>query len=806
MRADADGRDTRVTRVGRSARRRVSTGTPRTARRCTTLRDGLAAIAFTIAGCTATSSHAEPVIDRALAGAQLIHTPSCVVVRIGFNFRTRYVGHFPIASGDELRVSIRAIDPGQAAALSLLRREALRAPDSSRAAIKAIDFEADQPGGPILRVLFNHPVAYQVAPGTDFESIIIAIAGKTPLASCKPVFPSRIGGGWETTVRDERVQTTAPSNRAPTIRPKERPIGQLTEAELRAVGASMDEARAAIKKSDFAHAIQLLTKAVTRPENEYSAEAQELLGVAHQKSGQLVEARSEYEDYLRRYPNGEGTERVRQRLDGILTATGEGSEKLRASKAQRAEGGEAGSSARGGATTWSVSGSASQFYIRDDSFRTLRDPSLPFNPNDDKDDHRVHQNSLLSSFDLIAAWSNSEFKSKFRFSGTEEQRFSTNDEIISVAALFFETNIRQLDLMTRLGRQTRNAGGVLGRFDGGLVSWQPSPGLRFNTVAGSPVERRQDEPFKNDRYFYGVSADFGPIWGGLEASLFAIEQRDRSFLDRQAVGTELRYIDSDKSAFATIDYDVHFQQLNAAIFSGSWTLADKSTISGGFDYRKSPYLSAWNALQGQPFLTLYDMLRLNSKDAADQLAIDRTPTYQSATIGYSLPLTNKLQLSLDATASNMSGTVASGGVDATPSPGNEFYYSAQLMGTGLFAGGDMYIVGIRFADREASHLYVLDLNARYPLTPEFRINPRLRLGYQVGDGTDLREFTVLPSILFDYFWTRDLSFELEVGAKWTSREQAGARENETEFFVTAGFRYDFYADDQKRCAFVPMCR
>jgi hypothetical protein len=65
---------------------------------------------------------------------------------------------------------------------------------------------------------------------------------------------------------------------------------------------------------------------------------------------------------------------------------------------------------------------------------------------------------------------------------------------------------------------------------------------------------------------------------------------------------------------------------------------------------------------------------------------------------------------------------------------------------------------------------------------------------------------VLPSVLFNYYWTRDLSFELELGAKWTSKEQAGVRENETEFFVTAGFRYDFYADDQKRCAFVPMCR
>jgi Tetratricopeptide repeat len=354
---------------------------------------------------------------------------------------------------------------------------------------RALLFEVDQPGGPILRVQFNHPVAYQVAPGTDFESIVISIAGKTPLASCRPVFPSRIGGGWETTVRDDRVQATAPSNRVPTIRPKGRPTGQLTEAELRAVGASMDEVRAAIKKGNFAQAIQLLTKAVNHPENEHSAEAQELLGVAHQKSGQPVEARSEYEDYLRRYPNGEGTERVRQRLDGILTATGEGGEKLRASKAQR---GESGTTPRDRTTTWSVSGSASQFYIRDDSFRTLRDPSLPFNPNDDKDDHRVHQNALLSSFDLIAAWSNSEFKSKFRFSGTEEHRFNTNDEIISVAALFFETNIRQLDLMTRLGRQTRNAGGVLGRFDGGLGSQPlacasiPSPDHQWRGGKTSP--------------------------------------------------------------------------------------------------------------------------------------------------------------------------------------------------------------------------------------------------------------------------------------------------------------------------------
>ena len=110
------------------------------------------------------------------------------------------------------------------------------------------------------------------------------------------------------------------------------------------------------------------------------------------------------------------------------------------------------------------------------------------------------------------------------------------------------------------------------------------------------------------------------------------------------------------------------------------------------------------------------------------------------------------------------------------------------------------------ADLEASNLYVLDLSARYPLSNEWRINPRLRLGYQLGDTTDLREVTILPSILINYYWTRDLSLELEVGAKWTERQQAGATQTETDLFFTAGFRYDFYADGQKPCALLTTCR
>ena len=778
-------------------------------------RAALAAVALAVAWQWTTPVAAEPVLDRALSGLRVFSpSPTCTLVKVDFNFRIRYVSHFPLDGGEELRIVVRAIDPTEAAALAVLRREALRPPNNPAAPIRAIDFEVAQPVGPTLRVLFLHPVAYQVAPGADFESMIIAIAHKGPQAACRPVFPSRIGTGWDTTiVHGDWAPTLHPSKPdlgPPLIlapRPKERGTGQLSAAEVQAVAASMDEARAAMKKGNYAQAIQLLSKVLARPENEHSAEAQELIGVAYQKAGHITEARNEYEDYLRRYPNRDGSEAVRQRLEGILTASGDPGERLRASKAERARGGEPGAgSGSSGGTTWVVSGSASQFYIRDDSFRTLRDPSLPPNPNDDKDDHLTHQNSLLSSFDLIAAWNNDQFKSKIRFSGTEEHKFDDNSEIYSVAALFFETTIKQWDLMTRLGRQTRNTGGVVGRFDGGVVSWQANPSMRFNVVGGSPVERRADEPFKNDRFFYGASVDFGRFWGNLEATVFAIEQRDRSLLDRQGVGGELRYIDPVKSAFALVDYDVHFQELNAAMLSGSWTLPDKSTISGGFDYRKSPYLTAWNALQGQPLLTLYDMLKLHTKEEIDQLAIDRTPTFKSATAGYAFPINSNFQVNLDATASSLSGTIASGGVDAMMPTGTEYYYSAQLTGSNLLADGDMYIAGVRVADLAASNLYVLDLSARFPITQDLRVNPRLRLGYQVGDNSDLREFTVLPSILFNYYWTRDLSLELEVGAKWTERQQAGATQNETDLFFTAGFRYDFYADGQKPCAFVPTCR
>ncbi len=743
----------------------------------------LAAGSFSI-----TAARAEPALDRVLSGVQVANTKNCTLLNIGFNLRVRYISHFPAGQGQELRIMLRPIDGQQAAAEILTRREAVRAPEIKRAAIRAIDFEAGNAAGPVLVVQFEQPVYFQVGQGGDFQSIVIAISGAKPSASCKALFPSQgPGGGWTTTVtQDGAGFVEAPS---PSARGKAR--GSATQAQIRDAAAAMDEGRAALKKQNTDVAIKLFTKVLKFPETPSSADAQEYLGLAYKRAGRTAEARAEYEDYLQRYPSGEGADRVRQRLAGITTANGETGTKLRT-------GSEGDGDQAPGPQTWTVSGSASQFYIRDDSFRTVRDPTLPFSVNQDLDAHRVHQNEILSSLDAIATWNNGAgVKSKLRFSATEEHGFSEEgDDILGVAALFMETSVRDLGMDGRIGRQTRNTGGVLGRFDGAVLSYQPGPLVRLNAVAGSPVQRRRDTPFEDEKLFYGASVDIGPMFGGLDASLFAIEQRDRTLVDRRAVGAELRYFDANKSAFATVDYDIHFAELNAAVLTGSWTFADKSTVFGAFDYRKSPYLSSWTALQGQPYPTLYEMLRNKTVAEIEQLALDRTASFTSASLGFSRPINETFQASADVTVTNLEGTVASGGVEAALGTGNEYFYSAQLIGNNVFTNEDLFIAGVRFADLSTSDNYVLDLSARYPLIEGLKINPRMRLGYRTGDQTDLVEYSILPSVLFNYYVTRDMSLELEVGAELTTSKQNGIEENSTDLFFTVGYRYDFYADGQ----------
>jgi outer membrane protein assembly factor BamD (BamD/ComL family) len=607
-----------------------------------------------------------------------------------------------------------------------------------------------------------------------------------------------------------------------------RRVAAISDSDLRIAAASMDEGRAALRRGSFRDAVALFAKVLSFPENPYSAEAEELLGFARQKNGQLAEARIAYENYLRHYPNGEASERVRQRLAGLVTAQDDKTAALRDPLQGPVKALPIGKFTKSNETTWSLTGSVSSFYIHDSAYTTARDTSLAPNlANSNADDHSVHQNEIFTTVDLLATWNDDHTSGKIRFNGGEEHRFSSNimaptgDQVdqFGVSQASLDMVMKDINLRTVLGRQTYNGDGVFGRFDGALFSWQALPMLKVDLVGGSPANSRYNLPFTNERWFYGGGIGIGPMFGGLETSIYFNEERGRWLVDREAIGSDIKYSDPTKFMFANIDYDVRFQQLGEAVVSGSWTLPEGSTLYGGADYRRVPFLSSWNALLNQPFGNLYDFLKAQNNigqgltaEQVNQLALAETPLYKSVMLGFSHPLSDKLTVSADATFANLSRTITPlSSLDPTLAQlatGNEYYATAQLIWTNIFKQGDMYTTAFHYAQQETDRQYVFDFNARYPVTTDLMLSPRLRLGYsQYTSGaflnptmmatTNITQYTVMPSVLIDYNITPNLQFETEIGTQWTYSTQPGMRTSDTEIFGTIGFRYTFDLDASK---------
>jgi len=98
-------------------------------------------------------------------------------------------------------------------------------------------------------------------------------------------------------------------------------IGSDPALDPAALGKFVADARAAMSARDFPKAIGLLTKLQRQPEFPQRAAMQELLGLARERAGQLAHAKAEYQEYLRRYPNGEAADRVARRLAVLRAAS-----------------------------------------------------------------------------------------------------------------------------------------------------------------------------------------------------------------------------------------------------------------------------------------------------------------------------------------------------------------------------------------------------------------------------------------------------------------------------------------------------
>ncbi|MBI1425058.1 MAG: hypothetical protein GC149_16550 [Gammaproteobacteria bacterium] len=576
------------------------------------------------------------------------------------------------------------------------------------------------------------------------------------------------------------VKATVPSLAKPATTPatKEQATASTpaTEATVTSDKQSkqMEVAKQAMISQNYRTAISYLTHILQNPDPKYHQEAQELLGLAWERSNLPAQAVAEYQKYLKLYPTGPDSERVKQRLTGLLTAKSKPVEKL--AKAPSAE------KQQGGPTpAWDFFGSFSQYY------RNQRSET-------DVTSAVTTDNSLNSNLVLSGRRRGLEWDQRVDFAASHRYDFqnSVNASDGTIYTLFYDLADKHDNLSMRIGRQTHNSDGVLGRFDGVIVNKRIGHNKKVSFLAGFPVDNvTLNDSINTNRKFYAASVKFESLIKNLDTKFYYINQTNGGLVDRTAIGNQTQYVDNFKTMFFIADYDIHYKQLNQTTFIGNWRLKDNSGFNVTADYRNSPLLTTNNALIGQTTATTLEQLRQSfTLTEVEQLAKDRTGVMKSLTVSAYKQLSPRYQINGDATVSHLTGTPASGGVDATPDTGNQYYYNVNLVANNFISSNDITIMGFRYATDITSETTTANFSSRFNLNKNWRLNPRMSVQLRKNEDGSKR-MIYSPRIVIQDRPARTWQFELEFGYEYAKTDAPATTFTEKNYYGYFGYTHDF---------------
>ena len=557
--------------------------------------------------------------------------------------------------------------------------------------------------------------------------------------------------------------------------PAVEPIGADRPLDPARRKALLNDARKALRKRNYSEAVPILTKLQRQPEFPERAEVQELLGLARERAGELAHAKAEYEEYLRRYPNGPAADRVRVRLRVLRAATA----------AERA-------GVRGGSRDedhdWNISGGVTQLYRRD----TFNAPTSGIS-------NATVENAVFTDTDFFARRNGDRFDMAFRLNAGLETSLLGNhsqpvgepraDDRTRVTTASFDLNDRVLGLQDRVGRQTATTDGIFGTFDGNMLAYRFNPAWTVRGTVGSPVDNTGDSINRTRTVFETLALVYGPELAPWNSSFYVTQQRSGGLRDRQAVGTEWQYFVPTRSLVSYVDYDTAFHSLNAAVLLGTVQLPDRWQLTVDLEHRNAPLLTTRNALIGQVGVTSLTQLEQTfTPQQIFQLAQDRTLALSSYLVSALKQLGERYQLILDVFSTKESALPASGGVDAVPGT-TDVSYQVQLLGTGVFGSVDFNQLILRYDRTTTADVEGVQYIGRYPVIGAWRAGPRILLERRV-DTTGPVQYFYQPYAHVDY-QRNGRMLEMEAGAEFGRNPAVLQTGNTTRLFVSVGYRVNF---------------
>lgn len=556
----------------------------------------------------------------------------------------------------------------------------------------------------------------------------------------------------------------------PTITAPLPPPAGAAEVEARAAEL-MADASAALESGHNAIATERLNQLLMLPPNRQSQQAQELVGLARERSGETTKARAEYELYLRLFPDGEGAARVRTHLAALGLPA--------APPAPRPD----------RAPVRAVTGTFSQYYYggRTKIETAFNTPTTP----DRSSFSATDQSSLVTNLDLTLRNRTEGSDQRLVVRDTNSYSFlETQDSYNRLNAAYYDYRGLQNSFTARIGRQTGLSGGLPSRFDGAIAGLGIAQKWRVNAAAGAPVEY---PTIDSRRRFWGTNLEFENLGDAFSGNFFYTEQHVDGVVDRRAVGNETRYFRGGTSLFSLLDYDTSYGEWNITMLQGTWQTEGRTTLNLLYDRRKAPLLTTTNAIIGQPTTSISTLLQSLTLEQVRQQALDVTATATQALIGLTTPVSTKWQVGADARLTNIGplpAVVINGiPVPAQPATGNIYSYNFQVIGANLYSSRDTNVFSATYLNAPTQDGYQLAYNNLSLIAARWTVEPSLRY-YSQKDTQDVKLDRWTPALRLTYRVRDNVALESEFAWEKTRTVGPTSRDDASREFFYIGYRWD----------------
>jgi tetratricopeptide (TPR) repeat protein len=512
----------------------------------------------------------------------------------------------------------------------------------------------------------------------------------------------------------------------------------------------LELARQSLAEGQIQAAITHYQAILTGPENPLQANALEGLGIAQERQKAWQSAIETYQLYLREYPdNGAATERVRQRLQGLLLIRNEDPPPLREVTARQ----------HNQPLRW---------------FGVLSGSYQRYQSKIDGSENRTLYSSFNTDINLNGRTRNEDWDTRISLAGSYAYDLeNTLDDPQRLSRAYVDVLHRGSGQQLVIGRQRSHGEGLLGRFDGLRYSKSIGEQWGVNLLAGFPVLSSRNLSLESDRQIYGTSLDIKPLNSPWSGNIFLTAQMDNGLTDREALGAEIAFRKASLSGRGYLDYDLFFAELNTLMFNLNWYGEAGQLLYLAVDYRHSPTLTLNNALIGQGVSDLQDLLNQSNLNPGDltEIALDRTATSQTISFGASADFSENWKWNADLSTWKLSDTESSAGVSGFTGTDQEGALNLQLIANDLMKTGDIHWLTLRLAKMTNSDQISLSGEVLWPLGKGWRLRPQLRLSQRQFNVSQGQERSIKPRIKLEYLGSKVWNWCLEASQEWIQSSQ-----------------------------------